>query len=84
MTLGRSIYYIYYYFIYPSSHDSPFFTYLSGQEVSRVRMRRVTTMGVDWTSEEVSDLVEPLLNLVMYMHLRIFTYTSNTLIVSFE
>jgi hypothetical protein len=41
-------------------------------------------MGVDWTSEEVSDLVEPLLNLVMYMYLRIFAYTSNTLIASFE
>jgi hypothetical protein len=41
-------------------------------------------MGVDWTSEEGSDLVEPPLNLVLYMHLRIFAYTSNTLIVSFE
>ena len=41
-------------------------------------------MGVDWASEEASDLVEPPLNLVLYMHLRIFAYTSSTLIVSFE
>ncbi len=31
-------------------------------------------MGVDWTSEEGSDLVEPPLNLVLYMNLRIFEY----------
>ncbi len=43
----------------------------------------VTTMGVDWVSEE-ADLDEPPLNLVLYMHLRIFAYTSNTLIASFE
>jgi hypothetical protein len=49
-----------------------------------VRMRGVTTMGVGWTSGEVSDLVKPPLNLVLYIHLRIFTYTSNTLIDSFE
>jgi hypothetical protein len=41
-------------------------------------------MGVGWSSGETSDLVEPPLNLVLYIHLRIFTYTSNTLIVSFE
>ena len=49
-----------------------------------VRMRGVTTMGVGWASGKVSDLVEPPMNLVLYMHLRIFAYTSNTLIVSFE
>jgi hypothetical protein len=47
-------------------------------------MRGVTTMGVDWASEEVSGLVGPPLNLVLYIHLRIFAYTSNTLIASFE
>ena len=41
-------------------------------------------MGVGWASEEASDLVRPPLNLVLYMHLRIFAYTSNTLIASFE
>jgi hypothetical protein len=49
-----------------------------------VRMRGVTTVGLDWASGEGSDLVEPPLNLVLYMHLRIFAYTSNTLIDSFE
>ncbi len=49
-----------------------------------VWMRGVTTIEVDWTSREASDLVEPPLNLVLYMHLRIFVYTSNTLMVSFE
>jgi hypothetical protein len=49
-----------------------------------VRMRGVTTMGVDWTSREASVLVEPPLNLVLCMHLRIFAYMSNTLMVSFE
>ena len=49
-----------------------------------VRMRGVTTVGLDWASGEGSDLVEPPLNLVLYMHLRIFAYTSNTLIASFE
>ena len=44
----------------------------------------VTTMGVVWVSGEASDLVEPPMNLVLYIHLRIFTYTSNTLIASFE
>ena len=41
-------------------------------------------MGVDWVSEETPDLVIPSPYLVLYMHLRIFAYTSNTLIVSFE
>jgi hypothetical protein len=36
-----------------------------------VRMRGVTTMGAGWASGEASDLVEPPLNLVLYMHLRI-------------
>ena len=49
-----------------------------------VRMRGVTTWEVDRVSEESPDLVEPPLNLVLYMHLRIFVYTSNTLIVRFE
>ena len=41
-------------------------------------------MGVGWASEEVSDLVGPPLNLVIYMYLRICTYTSNTLIASLQ
>ena len=49
-----------------------------------VRMRGVTTMGVGWASGEASDLVGPPLNLVIYMHLRIFAYTSNTLRDNFE
>jgi hypothetical protein len=44
----------------------------------------VTTQGVSWASAEVSDLVAPPLNLVLYMHLRTFAYTSNDLIASFE
>ncbi len=44
----------------------------------------MTTKGVGWSSEEVSDLVTPPMNLVIYMHLRIFAYTSNDLIASFE
>jgi hypothetical protein len=44
----------------------------------------VTKMGVGWASGESSNLVGPPLNLVLYMHLRIFAYTSNTLIASFE
>jgi hypothetical protein len=44
----------------------------------------VTTKGVGWASEKASDLVAPPLNLVLYMHLRVFAYTSNTLISSFE
>ena len=47
-----------------------------------VRMRGVTTMGVGWASGETSDLVEPPLNLVLSMYLRIFAYTSNTRRVS--
>ncbi len=49
-----------------------------------VRMRGVTTMGVGWASRKVSNLVGPPLNLVLYMYLRMFVYTSNTLIPSFE
>ena len=49
-----------------------------------VRGREVTTMGVGWSSEEDSKIVEPPLNLVLYMSLRIFTYTSNTLIASLQ
>ena len=44
----------------------------------------MTTQGVGWVSEEASDLVAPPLNLVVYMYLRIFAYTSNALITSFE
>ena len=45
----------------------------------------MTTHGVGWASEEASDdLVVPPLNLVLYIHLRIFAYTSNALIASFE
>ncbi len=46
--------------------------HLSGREVSKVRMRGVTTLEVDWVSEEVPDLVGPPLNLVLYMYLKIF------------
>ena len=42
----------------------------------------MTTQGVGWASEEASDLVASPLNLVLYMHLRIFAYTSNVLIAS--
>ncbi len=52
--------------------------------VSMVWVREVTTEGVGWASEEASDLVVPPMNLMMYMHLRVFEYTSNTLITSFE
>ena len=47
-------------------------------------MRGVTIMGVGWVSGEASDLVGPPLNLVIYIHLRIFTYTSKTLSVNFD
>jgi hypothetical protein len=47
-------------------------------------VREVTTKGVGWSSEEASDLVSPPLNLMLYIHLRVFVYTSNTLITSFE
>jgi hypothetical protein len=49
-----------------------------------VRVGEVTTKGVGWASEEASDLVALPLNLVLYMYLRIFAYTSNTKIASFE
>ena len=44
----------------------------------------MTTEGVGWASEEASDLVVPPLNLILYMYFRVFAYTSNTLITSFE
>ena len=44
----------------------------------------MTTQGVGWASEEASDLVAPPLNLVLNIHLRMFAYTSNVLIASFE
>ncbi len=44
----------------------------------------MSTEGVGWASDEASDLVVSPLNLVLYMHLRIFAYTSNVLIGSFE
>ncbi len=50
-------------------------------------MRGVTTKGVGWTSESGKSTlfnVSPPLNLVMYMFWRMFAYTSNTLIASFE
>ena len=47
-------------------------------------MKEVSTQGVGWASGEASDLVVSPLNLVPYMHLRIFAYTSNVLIASFE
>ncbi len=76
MTLGRPIYYINCCNCL-SSPDSLFLRLLclSGREMSIVRMMGVEKVGVDWTSGEVSDLVEPPSNLVLYMYLRIFTYT---------
>ncbi len=47
-------------------------------------MREVATKWVGWASEEASDLVAPPLNLVLYIHLRIFAYTANVRIASFE
>jgi hypothetical protein len=47
-------------------------------------VKEVSTQGVGLASEEASDLVVSPLNLVLYMHLRIFAYTSNVLIASFE
>ena len=44
----------------------------------------VATKGVGWSSDESSDLVATPLNLVLYMHLKIFAYTSNTSIASLE
>ncbi len=44
----------------------------------------MSTGGVGWESEETSDLVVPPMNLVLYMHLRIFTHASNALITSLE
>ncbi len=64
-----------------------FFRLLKLSGLGRVFMvwvREVTTQGVGWASKEASDLVAPPLSVVLYMHLRIFAYTSNALIVSFE
>ena len=72
------------YLSFASWHSFFLHLYLSGWKVPMVRMGGVTTMGVGWSSEETSGLVVPPLNLVLYMHLRIFAYTSNTSIVSFE
>ena len=44
----------------------------------------VVSFRVDWVSKEVPDLVNHPLNLVLYMHLRIFVYSSNILMSSFE
>ena len=60
------------------------FLYLSGWEVSKLRMRGVAASEVDWTSEVAPDLAEHPLNLVLHIHLRIFAYTWNDLIVGFE
>ena len=45
---------------------------------------RVTVLKVEWVSEEGPGQVEPTLNLVLCMYSRIFTYTSNILMVRFE
>jgi hypothetical protein len=75
VTLGRSIYSISYYLIYLPPSDTLFFRflYLPGWKVAMVRMRGVTTMGVGCPCGEASNLVGPPLNLVIYMHLRMFT-----------
>ena len=58
---------------------------LSGRPVSRDLIRG----GVVFSEEEGSILVGPVpgespLNLILYMHLRMFTYSSNILIASFD
>jgi hypothetical protein len=54
-------------------------------EISRVRMRKgVTSFRDDWASMEVPDLTEHPLNLALYMSVRIFVYSSNILMTSFE
>jgi hypothetical protein len=88
-TLGRSIYYLSYLLLSYLSFTSElsFFRLLKLSDFGRVSMvwvREVPTQGVGWASQEVSDPVVPPLNLVLYMHLRIFAYTSNDLIVSYE
>ena len=44
----------------------------------------VAVSGVGRSSRETPTLVEPPLNLVLYMYLRIFVYSSNILMVTFE
>lgn len=39
----------------------------------------VSDSGVGWSSTEDPTLMEPPLNLILYMHLRIFAYSSNNL-----
>ena len=61
------------------------FLNLSGCPVSRDLMREgVEVSGVGWSSGEDPVPEETPLNLVLYMHFRIFTYSSNILIDNFE
>ena len=54
-----------YYVVYRSPRYFPFSPYLSGQQVSTVRMRGAAALEVDWSSEEAPALAEPPLNLVL-------------------
>ena len=87
MTLGRSMYSLYliilFIFCLLALFFFPLFV-LIWTEGDHGTNEGVTTMGVGWASGEASNLIGPPLNLVLYMHLRIFAYTSNTLIASFE
>jgi hypothetical protein len=88
VTLGRDVYYLPYYLLSCLSLPSGLsfcLLYLSGLgRVPMMGMRGVVTKGIGWASDEAPDLVVSPLSLVLYMHLRIFAYTSNTLIASFE
>jgi hypothetical protein len=44
----------------------------------------VVVSGDEWSSVEVPDLVVHPLNLVLYIHLRMFVYSSNFVMSSFE
>ena len=44
----------------------------------------VTEFGVVWASKEFPDLDEHPLNLLLYIHLRIFVYLSKIHVTSFE
>ncbi len=82
-----TIYLIIYYIVYFFPLGVSFFLLLCLSGLGRepmVGVREVSTKGVGWSSDEVSDLVATPLNLVLYMHLRIFAYTSNTFITSLE
>ena len=58
---------------------------LSGRPDSRDLMRgRAEASGICGPSVEDPVPEEPPLNLVLYMHLRIFAYSSNILMVSFD